>query len=505
MTSRGRSGSRSRATISAPAVTTSSRHRGAAQSTSKPDSNHSTFNGRVELLATRDASFFVSGSYFYEARNNGTPLQINHTGTGSGAVGGRLGTVDEGEWRFAVFADTQEFRSTFSGQAADRNSETLALDQRVPSTSAGGALQWSHRFGPNILSAGGDTRWVQGETDERVYNAGAFVRNRDAGGQQFIAGVFLQDVYTPIPALEIVGGIRGDYWYSYDGSRHDTPPAAGVPAEQTFNNIERLIPSGRLAVLYHATPTTDIRASAYENFRVPTLNEQYRVFRVRNDVTVANESLRPERSRWGAGRAAALGAVRGPGHRLLERRARSDRERDALLAPARLPGRNDVPAASEPRPRAHPRHRDRARAPPAPRLARPRELPVRGRARRERAAAAGLEGKRLAQVPENGVTATVRFSRPSWFDASVTGRYVGQQYEDDLNTLSLGGYFVLDAIVSRAITKNVELYVAAENIFDRVYSTGRTTDGVSRSASRSRSAAACVCASDHARDRIVGH
>ena len=85
-----------------------------------------------------------------------------------------------------------------------------------------------------------------------------------------------------------------------------------MPAEQTFNNIERLIPSGRLAVLYHATPTTDIRASAYENFRVPTLNEQYRVFRVRNDVTVANESLRPRAAlRWGAGRAAALGAVRG--------------------------------------------------------------------------------------------------------------------------------------------------------------------------------------------------
>ena len=57
-------------------------------------------------------------------------------------------------------------------------------------------------------------------------------------------------------------------------------------------------------------------------------------------------------------------------------------------------------------------------------------------------------------------------------------RYVGQQYEDDLNTLSLGGYFVMDAIISRAITRNVELYAAAENISDRVYTTGRTTDGV---------------------------
>src|SRR5262245_66053 len=206
------------------------------------DSTHSTFNGRVELVATPEASLYVGGSYFYESRGNGTPLQLNHTGTGSGAIGGRLGTLENGEWRGVVFFDMQQFRSTFSTQALDRNSETLALDQRVPTISAGGSLQWSRRFGTNRLSAGGDARWVQGETDERVYTAGAFARNRDAGGQQFIGGVYLQDVYTPIQALELVGGLRGDYWYSYDGTRHDTPPAAGVPAEQTFNNVERIIP-----------------------------------------------------------------------------------------------------------------------------------------------------------------------------------------------------------------------------------------------------------------------
>jgi outer membrane cobalamin receptor len=70
------------------------------------------------------------------------------------------------------------------------------------------------------------------------------------------------------------------------------PPRASWRAD--FNDIERIIPSGRLAALFHATPTTALRASVYQNFRVPTLNEQYRVFRVRSDVTMANESLRPE-------------------------------------------------------------------------------------------------------------------------------------------------------------------------------------------------------------------
>jgi outer membrane cobalamin receptor len=443
------------------------------------DSNHSTFNGRVDLLATPEASVFVSGSYFYEARNNGTPLQINHTESGSGAIGGRLGTPDEGEWRLVVFADSQQFRSTSSSQAVNRNSETLALDQRVPTTSAGGWLQWSHRFGAHLLSAGGDARWVQGETDERVYNAGVFLRTRDAGGQQFIGGVFLQDVYTPIPSLEIVGGLRGDYWYSYDATRHDIPPAAGVPREQTFNDIERIIPSGRVALLYHATPTTDLRASAYQSFRVPTLNEQYRVFRVRNDVTVANESLRPEQltggelgvqQRWGP----LLGRITGYWNEVHNLVAN-------VTLTSRLP---DCPVGTTCRQR---QNLDLARI-------RGFETELELRPARDwrflvsylfadarvvnTPQQPGLEGKRLAQVPEHGATATVRFSRPSWFDASVTARYVGPQYEDDLNTLPLGGYIVVDVAVSRAITKNVELYAAAENIFDRTYSTGRTTDGV---------------------------
>jgi len=443
------------------------------------DSNHQTFNGRIDLIATPEASFYIAGSYYYEARNNGTPLQINHTGTGSGAFGGRLGTLADGELRFVVFADSQEFRSTFSSQAADRNSETLALDQRVPTTSAGGGLQWSRRFGPNLLSAGGDARWVQGETDERVYNAGAFVRTRDAGGQQFIGGVFLQDVFTPIPALEIVGGARGDYWYSYDGLRHDTPPPAGVPPAQTFGDIERFIPSGRLAALYHVTSTTDLRASAYQSFRVPTLNEQYRVFRVRNDVTVANAGLKPEQltggelgvQQWWGPFEGRITAYWNDVHDLVEN--------VTLTTP--LP---DCPAGTTCRQR---QNIDLARIRGFEtelelRLARDWRFLVSYLFADARVVTAsqqsGLEGKRLAQVPENTATATVRFSRPSWFDAWLTVRYVGPQYEDDLNTLPLGGYAVVDLGISRVITKNVELYVAAENLFNRVYSTGRTTDGV---------------------------
>ena len=89
-----------------------------------------------------------------------------------------------------------------------------------------------------------------------------------------------------------------------------------------------------------------------------------------------------------------------------------------------------------------------------------------------------LEGKRLAQVPEHSATAAVRFARPDWFNASLTARFVGDQYEDDINSLPLGSYVVVDLAVSRAFGKHTEVYVAVENLFDRIYTTGRTSEGV---------------------------
>src|SRR5256712_14151795 len=100
------------------------------------------------------------------------------------------------------------------------------------------------------------------------------------------------------------------YTTLFRSTRRDTPPPAGsgIPASQTFSDVGRILASPRIAALFHATSSTDVRASAYQGFRVPTINELYRVFRVRNDVTVANEHLRPERltggelgvqQRWG--------------------------------------------------------------------------------------------------------------------------------------------------------------------------------------------------------------
>jgi outer membrane cobalamin receptor len=52
-------------------------------------------------------------------------------------------------------------------------------------------------------------------------------------------------------------------------------------------------------------------------------------------------------------------------------------------------------------------------------------------------------------------------------------RYLGPQYEDDLNTLRMGGYVVVDLQASRRLTRALDVFVAAENLFDKHYLTGR--------------------------------
>jgi outer membrane receptor protein involved in Fe transport len=89
-----------------------------------------------------------------------------------------------------------------------------------------------------------------------------------------------------------------------------------------------------------------------------------------------------------------------------------------------------------------------------------------------------LEGRRLAQVPEHNVTLAAQYRNPAIVNVSALARYIGGQYEDDLNTLPLGGYVVVDLFASRAVTRWLEVFAAVENLFDTTYSVGRTSEGV---------------------------
>ncbi len=443
------------------------------------DSRHGAFNGRLEWAPSSDVSVFLFANYFDEDRGNGTPLQVNATRAGTIAAGGRLRLGDEQELTGSVFVQLQSFSSTFSSQALDRNSETLALSQRVPTTSVGGSLGWSRRLGDHLLSAGGDVRWVDGETDEDVFVNGVFARTRVAGGEHLVVGLYVQDLWTPHPAWEVSGGLRLDYWRSTDGERRDTPPPAGVPASQRFEDTERVAVSPRVAALFRPWPTTRLRASAYQGFRVPTLNEQYRVFRVRNDVTAANAALRPERLAGGE-----VGVAQRVGPAEARVTAFWNEVRD-LVANVTLAGRlPDCPPGTTCRQR---QNLDLARirgveAEVDVSLGRDWRILLSYLLSDARVVDApqqpSLEGRRLAQVPRHSASVSLRYHHPEWLTAALAARFGGSQFEDDLNTLRMGSFVVLDLFLSRAITRWAEVFFAMENLLDRTYAVGRSTDGV---------------------------
>jgi outer membrane receptor protein involved in Fe transport len=54
---------------------------------------------------------------------------------------------------------------------------------------------------------------------------------------------------------------------------------------------------------------------------------------------------------------------------------------------------------------------------------------------------------------------------------SVQGRYSSSQFDDDLNTLLLNRYYVMDLFLGRRIGHGFEVYGAAENLLNQRYAT----------------------------------
>ena len=52
---------------------------------------------------------------------------------------------------------------------------------------------------------------------------------------------------------------------------------------------------------------------------------------------------------------------------------------------------------------------------------------------------------------------------------SLQGRYSGAQFDDDLNTLRLDGFYVMNLFLGRQLSHGLTAYLAAENLFNRRY------------------------------------
>ena len=316
---------------------------------------------------------------------------------------------------------------------------------------------------------------VMGASDEQAFSSGTHTRNSASGGRQRIFGLFGEDLIRFSRWTIIVAG-RIDDWNNFNASFICTPVSGTCTTPSTlFPQRSDLAFSPRLSVLRSLNDRVSVTGSIYRAFRAPTLNELYRSFRVANVLTTNNPLLNAERL-TGAEAGLKVSAV---DHNL-------DLRGTFFWSDIVDPVENVTidPNASPVLRQKQNVGRIRSRGV---------ELDGVVHVGRDFQVSAGYEytgatiasytvpvgtvsllGKDVAQVPRNGFTWEARYWNPSKLLLSLQGRFVGNQFDDDQNLYPLGRFYTMDLQIGRNVTRNVEVFAAAENILNERYKVANT-------------------------------
>ena len=371
-------------------------------------SAHQNFLGRFDY-----GDVHLGVQFFQEDRDNGTKLQENDT---------RIALVEGGirkeKWDFSVYSQWTRFRNTFSRVLSDRSQEFITARQYFPTLGVGSSFTLRPGLG---FQLGAD--WRHAQWGERKQN---------------LAGLFLQNL-VPIHAnAELFLGARVDLWENQK-------------TKSTFNP--------RAGILWRFHDQASLRSSVYRGFRAPTLNELYRPFRVGNVVTKANSDLGEEKlwgfetgvdfypSRsllfrvngyWNSFQDVIANVTIGFAENLIQRQRRNAGE--ATIKGVELEGRWAFTEAWHAT------------------LAYLHSDAIFDDTRRRIPQTARHQG--LIGIDYNGL-----------FRLRAEVRWVGQQFDDDLNELPLARFGVVDINVSKNITTSVDFFVQIQNLFDSAYGT----------------------------------
>jgi len=422
-----------------------------------------------------DTEIQASARAFTDQRERGFAFSDNSNDGADASV--RLVGRGTLPWSALAYVQMRSFASSFAAISADRAAATQTLDQfNVPSTGLGARIEIRPSIGEGAeLRLGGEWRRTTGETRELfTYVAGNPTRLRRAGGASDTFGAFAEASWQASPDLLLTGGGRVDRWTLTDGRLRETVLATGAPLTTTdFANRSGWEGTGRLGFAWDAASLLTLRGAGYLGWRLPTLNELYRPFRVGADATAANAALAPERLQgvelgldWEIF-TLQLGATV-----FWNRLDNAIANVTLARGPGTFPGVGFVSAAGSFNQR---QNLDAVEA---------RGIEVEARADvgdfnfaaaysyvdaevRAGTGQAAINGLRPAQVPRHFATGSVGwFPQGNDSGVNLTARYVGSQFEDDLGLLALDDALTLDARAALRISRNLLVELRGENLFD---------------------------------------
>lgn len=393
------------------------------------------------------------------------------------------------QWQALAYLQAQSFANEVVALDAARKVATPSLDQyNTPATGFGGKLELRPPVGDGIeLRLGVDLRDDTGQTEERSrYQVGAYTRLRQGGGHNQVAGGYAEVSATPIGDVTLTAGGRIDHWRIAGGFLHeiDAQTFATTINERPADR-DGWEPTGRGGIAWDVVDGVKLRAAAYLGYRLPTLNELYRPFRVGADATASNNALGLERLKG-----AEVGVDFHPSSAIrLGVTAFTNRLEGAIgnvtagVGPGTYPEVGFVAAGGIYRVR---RNLDAIIAQGIEAEAHLTEGAWRLDASyaytharvRGSGLAAALNGLPPALTPANQASATLGWVPYRNALIAVTGRYSGSQNEDDLGTRHLTDATTLDAVVEVPVARGIAVTLRGENLTDTLIESGMSTTGI---------------------------
>ncbi len=437
-----------------------------------------------EILINESLRFSTYLDYFEESRNNGTPLANNSTEALD--IGLRLHSEDTTlSWTAILYYQQRTFENQFTSVNTTRTGENPVLNQYdIPGEGIGGSLVFNHENGSKWnYTFGTDFRSLSGETNED-FSFGLDDR-RQAGGDQWLAGVFGSTAWQITDNQSVTFQTRLDYWSIRNGNRTETALTTNtITRNETYTDRDGIEPTVSAKYLWDVDPQNQIRLSVGHTFRLPNINELYRPFRVRIDITEANPELEPEKYTF-----IELGWNGSPNDSIqIDSSVYHYWISDAVANVFQFSGPGPSPGGFVPNGGSFNRKENIDESTVlgwqtllewklSDAVALNFQYLYTQSKFEESTIQPQLDGKRFPQVPEHKLSAALRWQLDN-LQINAEGIHVRSQFDDPLNNRILDDYIRLDFDLSYTLNERMSASAGVNNATDEIILTGRASNGI---------------------------